>query len=65
MISSIVVLYWSNYHILFDEYVKGQLKISSQATKYATKLYIYLFINSYFIRTRLYELNDSKILNIG
>lgn len=65
MISSIVVVYWLNYYILFDEYVKGQLKILSQVTKYVTKLYIYLFINSYFIRIRLYELNDFKILNIG
>lgn len=27
MISSIVVFNWSNYHILFDEHVKGRSKI--------------------------------------
>lgn len=54
MISSIVVFNWSNYRNLFDEHVKGQMKIKVRPQN-MQRNYIYLFINSYFIRTRLHQ----------
>lgn len=54
MISSIVVFNWSNYHNLLDEHVKGRLKIQVRPQN-MQRNYIYLFINSYFFRTRLHE----------
>lgn len=41
MISSIVVFNWSNYHILFDEDVKGRLKIQVQPQN-MQRNYIYI-----------------------
>lgn len=44
MISSIVVFNWSNYHNLFDEHVKGRLKIQVRPQN-MQRNYIYICLS--------------------